>query len=108
MTLLITVFAVVISTVIWYTHSDRKPRLGSLCFLYWGVGLMWPADAVFEYLQLHEAFFVPSPEKLINDIYHGLFVVVLGSVIWLVSVIIKDQNGAIRGLTAGKNRGDMG
>lgn len=36
MTLLITVFAAVIATVVWYTRKDDTMKLGILLFLYWG------------------------------------------------------------------------
>ena len=49
MTLLITVFAAVAATLVWYnTTSDMK--LGFLALMYWGASLMWLVDAVAEYI----------------------------------------------------------
>ena len=42
MTLLIAVFAAVITTIIWYTNDKRSQlKLGTLVLMYWGASLMW-------------------------------------------------------------------
>ena len=42
MTLLIAVFAAVITTIIWYTNDKRSQlKLGTLALMYWGASLMW-------------------------------------------------------------------
>ena len=47
MTLLIAVFAAVITTIIWYTNDKRSQlKLGTLALMYWGASLMWMVDAV--------------------------------------------------------------
>ena len=49
MTLLIAVFAAVITTIIWYTNDKRSQlKLGTLALMYWGASLMWMVDAVVE------------------------------------------------------------
>ena len=49
MTLLISLTAAVIATVVWYTRAqDNKLCLGALCWMYWGASLMWLVDAIFE------------------------------------------------------------
>ena len=53
MTLLIAVFAAVITTIIWYTNDRRSQlKLGTLALMYWGASLMWMVDAVVEYIEL--------------------------------------------------------
>ena len=65
MTLLITVFAAVVSTALWYKKApDNTMRLGILCWMFWGASLMWFVDAVFEYAELHAAYFTPSPSDM--------------------------------------------
>lgn len=97
MTLLTTVFAAAICTILWYRSAPNDDmKLGVLCFLYWGASLMWLVDAVFEYAELQAAFFTPAPEDLLNDFYLGLSVVALGLVVWLVILLIKDPRGAVR------------
>ena len=95
MTLLITVFAAVISTVIWYV-TDSNMKLGMLSLMYWGAALMWLVDAVVEYIELGAEYFTPATADMLNDSYLGLSVVVLGLVIWLITVLIKDPNGKLR------------
>ena len=97
MTLLITVFAAVICTVIWYKNAPEDEwKVSTLCYMYWGASLMWLIDAVFEYAELHEEFFTPALEDMINDTYLGLSVVALGLVAWVVILLIKDPKGSVR------------
>ena len=96
MTLLITVFAAVIATVLWYNRKDDRMCLGTLCFLYWGASLMWLVDAIFEYAELKAEYFTPALEDMANDAFLGLSVVALGLVIWLVRLLIADPKGSVR------------
>ena len=97
MTLLITVFASIVSTIVWYQSASREDmRLGVLCLMYWGASIMWFVDAIFEYAELHEKFFTPALADMVNDSYLGLSVVALGLVIWLVLLLIKDPKGVVR------------
>ena len=99
MTLLITVFAACITTVIWYKNApDDSMKLGFLCLMYWGASLMWMCDAIFEYKEMGAEFFTPVAADMINDGFLGLSVVVLGMVIWLVRLIVKDPEGKIRNM----------
>ena len=96
MTLLITVFAAVIATVLWYRRKDDSMRLGILCFMYWGASIMWLVDAIFEYVELQDAYFTPALEDMANDAFLGLSVVALGLVIWLVRLLITDPRGSVK------------
>jgi hypothetical protein len=96
MTLLITVFAAVISTVIWYNRKDDSMKMGILLFMYWGASIMWLVDAIFEYAELKAEYFAPALEDMINDSFLGLSVVALGLVIWVVRLLILDPRGKIR------------
>ena len=96
MTLLITVFAAIISTVLWYTKPDGGMRIGVLSLMFWGASLMWLVDAVVEYIELGAEYFTPSGADMLNDAYLGLSVVALGLVIWLVIVLLKDDKGRLR------------
>lgn len=99
MTLLITVFAAVISTVIWYMNAERSElKLGTLSLMYWGASLMWLVDAVFEFAELKAAYFTPEPSDMLNDMFLGLSAVALGLVIWLVVLLIKDPKGVIKNM----------
>ena len=96
MTLLITVFAAVIATVVWYKRDDDSMKLGILLFLYWGASLMWLVDAIFEYAELKADYFAPAAEDMLNDAFLGLAVVALGLVIWLVRLLILDPRGVLK------------
>ena len=97
MTLLITVFAAIICTILWYTKApNNNMKLGTLCWLYWGASLMWFVDAVFEYSELCSEYFTPAPLDMLNDSFLGRSVVALGLIIWLVIVLVKDPRGVIK------------
>ena len=97
MTLLTTIFAAVICTVIWYrSAAAREMKVGALCWMFWGASVMWLVDAIFEYAELHAEFFTPAAEDMLNDLYLGLSVVALGLVIWLSIVLIKDPKGVVK------------
>ena len=96
MTLLITVFAAVITTAIWYKKNDEKMMLGVLCWMFWGASIMWLVDAIFEYAELKAEYFTPELADMINDAFLGLSVVALALVVWIVVLLIKDPRGVIR------------
>ena len=97
MTLLITLFAAIVSTVVWYLHAPPDDlKVSTLCVLYWGASLMWLVDAVFEYAELGAEFFTPAPADMLNDFYLGLSVVALGLIVWLVILLVKDPKGVVK------------
>lgn len=97
MTLLVTVFAAVISTAVWYSSEKaRSLRVSSLMFMYWGAALMWLVDAVFEYTELRAEFFTPVPSEMLNDLFLGFAAVAFGLVIWTVILLIKDPDGVLK------------
>lgn len=97
MTLLTTVFAAIICSIIWYKKEEaRKLKIGTLCLMYWGASLMWLIDAIFEYAELGAESFVPAPLDMLNDLYLGLSVVALGLIIWLVILLVRDPKGVVK------------
>ena len=91
MTLLITIFAAVISTAVWYkSYPDNSMNVHYLCFMYWGASLMWLADAIFEYLEEGIAIFQPELMDMVHDGFLGLIIVALGLVVWVVLLLVKD------------------
>lgn len=64
---------------------------------------MWFVDAVFAYAELHEAYFTPALEDMLNDFFLGLSVVAFGLVIWVVILLIKDPKGVVRDTLFKKN-----
>lgn len=97
MTLLLTIFAAVISTIIWYINEKaRQMKIGMLCYMFWGASLMWLCDAIFEYMELRAEYFTPALEDMINDAYLGMSVIALALAIWLIIVLIKDPLGTVK------------
>ncbi|MBO4471110.1 MAG: hypothetical protein J5841_05095 [Clostridia bacterium] len=106
MTLLVSVFAAVISTVLWYKNAPKSEmKLGILCWLFWGASLMWLVDAIFEYAELKAAYFAPDPADMLNDLFLGLSVVALALVIWLVILLVKDPKGVVKNALFRKKAG---
>ncbi|HCR73235.1 MAG TPA: hypothetical protein DIW26_02225 [Ruminococcus sp.] len=97
MTLLITLIAAVVCTVIWYKNApEDKMQVSTLCFIYWGAALMWLADAVSEYIETEAEFFSPSAYDMLNDAFLGISAVALGLVIWIVKLLITDPKHIFR------------
>ena len=97
MTLLTTVFAAVIATVMWYKNApENDMKISALCWMYWGAALMWFVDACFEYAELGAEYFTPAPLDMLNDFYLGLYVVALGMLIWLAILLVPDPRGVLK------------
>lgn len=97
MTLLVTVFAAIICTILWYKKAPNDDmKLNILCFMFWGASIMWLVDAIFEYAELKAAYFTPSLEDMVNDLYLGLSVVALGLIVWLIILLIKDPKCVVK------------
>ena len=97
MTLLVSVFAAIICTAIWYkTAPKSEMKVGLLCWLFWGASLMWLVDAIFEYAELGAAYFTPEPADMLNDLFLGLSVVALGMIIWIIVLLIRDPRGVLK------------
>ena len=105
MTLLVTIFAAVISTAVWYRNApDNQMKVGILCWMFWGASLMWFVDAVFEYIELGAEYFTPEAADMLNDLYLGLSVVALALVVWIVILLITDPKGVIKKAFSGKKK----
>ena len=103
MTLLITVFAAIVATVVWYCSAKaRLLKAKMLCYMYWGAAMMWFVDAVFEYKEKGAEFFTPPVEDMINDLYLGLSAVALALVVWLAVVLFKDPFHVVQGAVSHK------
>lgn len=97
MTLLTSVFAAIICTILWYkSNTENNMLLHIPCFIFWGASLMWLADAIFEYVEIGVEYFTPAPLDMLNDFYLGLSAVALGLIIWLVILLVKDPKGRIK------------
>lgn len=97
MTLLITLIAAVIITIVWYTSPKaRKLKVGLMCYMYWGASIMWLVDALFEYKEQGAGYFTPATADMINDSFLGICVIALGTVVWLGTMLISDPEGVVK------------
>jgi hypothetical protein len=97
MTLLITLFAAVVATLVWYTKPAlRDLKVGVLCWMFWGASLMWMIDAVFEFSELGADYFAPAGADMLNDGFLGFAVVALALVSWTVIVLVTDPRGTVK------------
>ena len=97
MTLLLTVFAAVISTFVWYKNAPEDVyRVRTLCFMFWGASLMWLVDAVFEYVDAGASFFTPELADMLNDAFLGLAVIALGLVVWIIDLLVHDPKHVVK------------
>ncbi len=97
MTLLITILAAAVSTVVWYASEKRDEyKFGLLTLIYWGASLMWMMDFVFEYAELKTEYFTQSFADILNDSLLGVTVVVIGLIAWLAVLLIKDPKGMFK------------
>ena len=106
MTLLLTVFAAVITTAIWYNRKNDDMRLGILVFMFWGASIMWLVDAIYEFAELQAEYFTPAPEDMLNDIFLGLSVIAFAMIVWVVRLLILDPKGVIRKSLVGDKASD--
>ncbi len=97
MTLLLTIFAAVVSTLVWYTSEKaRAMKIGILNWMFWGASLMWLGDAIFGFAEDGAAYFTPAAEEMLNDAFLGLAVIALALVIWVVCILVSDPKGVVR------------
>lgn len=103
MTLLITVFAAIITSVIWYFKDPSNLyKVGTMALMFWGASIMWMCDAVAEYIELRDEFFQPAYADMINDAFLGVSVVALGLIIWLVILVVNDPGKRLKKLFTAK------
>ena len=97
MTLLLTAFAAIISTIAWYVIGNRrKLMIGTLCWMFWGASLMWLVDAIAEYMEVGAEYFTPSAHDMLNDAFLGATVIALAMIIWLIVLLCKDPEGVVK------------
>ena len=97
MCLILTVFAAVVSTAVWYASEKmRDMNTGVLCWLFWGAAIMWFVDLVFEYAEEGAKVFEPEFADVLNDSLLGLAVIALALVIWTAVLLVSDPKGVVR------------
>lgn len=92
MYLILTALAAIVTTIIWYSKApDDTYKLSNLCFIYWGATLMWLVDHVIVYLTEGGQFF----EITLGATLLGISVVLLGLLIWVILLLVRDPKGVL-------------
>jgi len=93
MWLLLTAFAAMIVTALWYVNAPAdKYKLGFLSLIFWGATIMWLVDHVIAYVDEGGAFFEVNAEAT----GLALSVLVLGLFVWLVRLLLSDPKRLLR------------
>ena len=99
MTLLLTVFAAIAATLVWYLKDrDGELKTSWLCFMFWGASIMWLVDAIVEYAEIGAEYFSPAPADMLNDAFLGLSVIALAMIVWVTVLLIRDPKGRIKAI----------
>ena len=99
MTLLVTVFAALAATLVWYLKDQNgELKTSLLCFMFWGASVMWLVDAIVEYIELGVEYFSPAPADMLNDAFLGLSVIALAMIVWVIVLLIRDPRGKIKAI----------
>lgn len=87
MCLLITAFAAVIATIIWFFQPDfsKIAKLGTLALMYWGAALMWTVDGFFSVAE-GEGFLDLS----LNDALLGMVIILCGLIVWMIILLFNN------------------
>jgi len=96
MWLIITAFAAIVTTVVWYVRAAQNDayRLGLLSLAFWGATIMWLVDHVMAYLSTGGEFFELGQDATML----GVSVVLVALVIWLAILLVSDPRGVLRKL----------
>jgi hypothetical protein len=93
MWLIMTAFAAIITTTIWYIKSPGdKYKLGILSLAFWGATLIWLVDHVIASLTEGGAFFETGRDATML----GISVIIFALLVWLVVLLISDPKGVLK------------
>lgn len=85
MCLIITLFAAVIATIVWYLQlPNHFHKISTLVLMYWGAALMWIVDGFFCLIKAE-----PFLDFSINDTLLGFTVVISGLLAWGIILMVK-------------------
>lgn len=98
MCLIITAFAAIITTIIWYFNASVKGmKLGMLALMYWGAALMWLVDGFFCVAEGE-----PFLDLSANDALLGAVIVLCGLAAWVVMLLYRDPKNVLASLRSTK------
>ncbi len=95
MWLILTAFAAIITTILWYVKApEDKYKLGTLSLAFWGATIMWLIDHILAYLTEGGEFFELNQDATML----GVSVIIFALVIWLFILLISDPKNVIRSI----------
>ncbi len=98
MWLILTALAAVVATIIWYTQAPTdKYKTGLLSMIFWGATIMWLVDHIIAYLTEGGEFFEISMDATML----GISVILLGLLVWIITLLISDPKGVIKRVLRG-------
>jgi hypothetical protein len=93
MWLIITTFAAIITTLIWYFKDPKNEyKLGLLAIFFWGATLMWFVDHVMAYIAEGGEFFEINADATLL----GISVVIVALLVWEITLLISDPKGILK------------
>jgi peptidoglycan biosynthesis protein MviN/MurJ (putative lipid II flippase) len=93
MWLIMTTFAAIVTTFIWYLNAPQdKYKVGFLSLIFWGATLMWLVDHVMAYLNQGGAFF----EINLDAALLGVSVIILALLMWVIVLLVSDPKGVLK------------
>ncbi len=96
MWLILTAFAAIITTIVWYVKSpDDKYKLGLLSLAFWGATIMWLVDHVMAFITEGGEFF----ETSLDASMLGISVIVFALAVWLAVLLVSDPKGVLKRVT---------
>ena len=85
MCLILTFFAAVLTSFVWYKKDRLNTyKVGTLALMFWGASLMWLVDSMFAVFN-GEAFFDIS----FDDTKLGALIIICGVAMWLIILAIS-------------------
>lgn len=102
MTLLICAVAAIIVTVIRFVYPAFavKWHLGALALMYASASLMWCVDGFFSLSEGEPFIELVDPVAMADDALLGLWVVVLGLIVWGIVLLVKRSSSTKQGVAA--------
>lgn len=91
MTLIVTLLAAVIATIVWYTKlPDNTYRIGVLALTYWAAAVMWCVDGIACLIGGEPFIEIADTAAMLDDLVLGLVVVIVGLAAWALYLLLKD------------------
>ena len=91
MTLMITLLAAVVASIVWYSKAPNSTfNIGSLALMYWAATLMWCVDGIACLIEGEAFIEIADTAAMLDDAVLGIVVVIVGLAVWAVINIARD------------------